>query len=305
MTTVSPKYQICIICNQKDHQIFCRRNNQNYFRCSQCGHVYVENQASEHTILENYINRQSHHGSEIKEQWDYSDIKKKYVYHPLLQKINRFTNIGTLLDIGCSNGSFAYSAQRLNWDVSGIELEQGSRAIAQKHGLSIHTKPLDKLSLPSDHFDAVTMWQVIEHLSNPKATVQEVARILKPGGIFAVSTPNIKSIGWLLLKERWHCIEPEVHLNLFSPRGLEKLINDCGLKTKHLETSDIKPLTIRTFLRRHKPNNDLKASSSVAKLATEKSETQMKWLFRTRNLINIPLNLFGIGEDIFGYFIKE
>ena len=221
-----------------------------------------------------------------------------------MRKIGRHTSVGTLLDIGCSNGSFTHSAKQLNWDASGIELEQSSSAIALKNGIQVFTKPLEELSFPNDHFSAVTMWQVIEHFVDPRATVREIARILKPGGIFAASTPNIRSIGWILLKERWHCIEPDVHLNLFTPRGLEQMVNDCGLKTISVETLDIKPLTVKTFLNRKKLDDKLKTSSSIATMASSHSQNRMKWLFRLRHMTNIPLRLLGVGEDIFGYFMK-
>jgi ubiquinone/menaquinone biosynthesis C-methylase UbiE len=264
----------------------------------------VKDQIKAEDLFNIYADRKSHHSSIIKEQWDYSKTKENLFYNLQLKKITDFTKPGRLLDIGCSNGSFVHAAQNYGWDACGIELEAESCKIAAKHGVNVYHNELIKQAFPDEYFTAITMWSILEHLWNPKEILGEVMRILKPGGILAVCVPNIQSIGWKLLKEEWNCIEPQVHLNLFNPKNLEKFMQQFGLKTKYIETLDIKPATIKNYFKRlkGKATDDV---TSVAQMSSQsKSFLQLKFLLRLRLLTNIPLKLLGIGEDIYGYFIK-
>lgn len=290
----------CTICQSEHVQLFCKKNGMVYLKCNHCTHVFVKDYPKEEDLIQYYSNRTSHHASQDKEQWDFSKIKSHYVYKPLLDKINQFVPSGKLLDIGCSNGSFIKTACVLGWKAEGVELEKGSYEVSQKYNLNVYNQELISLKLPSDKYNVITMWQVIEHLNNPETIIEECCRILKPGGILAISTPNIQSIGKLLLKEKWGAVEPHVHLSLFTPKSLEQLLHFHNFKTRCLETLDIKPSTIKTFMKKNKTMEDKK--ESFAKFATTNSEKKMKRLLYLRNYLNILLNLFNLGEDIYGYF---
>jgi SAM-dependent methyltransferase len=295
--------QICIVCGLSDARTFCRKNNLEYVSCVKCGHVYVKDPVNAQAILNHYSHRQSHHASETKEQWDYSPTKEKLVYRPQLKRLNQLTSVGKLLDIGCSNGSFLKAAQNQGWDAYGIELEKSSFEVAQKHGLKVYNTELSQQHFPDNHFSAVTLWQVIEHLTDPATLIKEIIRILQPGGVLAISTPNIRSIGWTLLHEQWGVVEPEVHLNLFDQRNLDRLISSCGLIPRHSQTEDIKPSTVKSFLRGRRAQTD-KRTDSVAALAGATSARKMEALLIFRHLINFPLTFLGIGEDIYAYYTK-
>ncbi len=297
------KSQICNICKSTRHQKFCIKDGLEYLQCKFCQHVYVQSQISKEELLDYYASRKSHHGSSEKEQWDYSLIKADLVYAPLLKKISRFTRMGNLLDIGCSNGSFVFAAQKMGWDAYGMELEKSSYSIAQKHGVRVYTEELEKQSFPDNYFSAITIWQVIEHVSDPQAMLKEIGRILKPGGILALSTPNIKSIAWYLLKKQWRVVEPQVHLHLFNCNGIKKLVEECGLKIKYAEAIDIKPSTLKDFTAKWKKKSR-ESVNSVARLANSQSDFKIKSLLYIRKALNFPLRFCGLGEDIYAYCIK-
>jgi len=294
----------CIICNEAHAKPFCVKNNREYVSCTVCRHVYVQDPLAESEITQYYANRTSHHASADKKEWDYSPTKEKLVYRPQLQRLAKLGKAGRILDIGCSNGSFLSAAKKYGWDGYGIELEKNSYELAQKHGVKVYNQQLSQQAFPDEHFSAITLWQVIEHLPDPKTVIKEIVRILQPGGIFAVSTPNIRSIGWILLREEWDAVEPEVHLNLFEPKNLARLITDCGLRTRHLETVDLKPSTVKKFIRKLSKKEPDKKTDSVANLAKSLSDKKMSALLTFRHLVNLPLKSFGIGEDIYAYFVK-
>lgn len=116
----------CLICGQKQGGSFCAKDSSRYLYCARCSHVYVEESIPEKELIELYARRTSHHASTDKEEWDYSDVKARFVYKLLLKQIARFSGCGRLLDIGCSNGSFLHAARATGWEAFGIELEKFS-----------------------------------------------------------------------------------------------------------------------------------------------------------------------------------
>ena len=296
--------QKCAVCSSPESGLFCRKDGMSYRVCH-CGrHVFVEAMMSHEEVIAGYRSRDSHHSSELKEKWDYSPIKDELVYGPRLDKIGKFTRPGRLLDIGCSNGSFVYAANRRGWDGCGIELETGSYNLARRHGVEVYNRELSESAFPENCFSAVTMWQVLEHVRDPKPLVSEIVRVLKPGGVFALSTPNIESIGWWLLREDWGAVEPQVHLHLFRPDGLSRLVNACGLETRSIQTMDILPATVKRVLRKLKRSATPDTRNVVAAMANSLPEAKVRFIFTARRWLNVPLNISGLGEDIYGFFTK-
>jgi methionine biosynthesis protein MetW len=102
----------------------------------------------------------------------------------------------TLLDIGCGRGTLGAMilAQRPNMRIYGTELTPASIEEATQVGITIVTKDVTTgISLPDESVDVVVMGEIIEHLVDPDAVVDEVHRVLRPGGQLIVTTPNIAS----------------------------------------------------------------------------------------------------------------
>lgn len=98
-----------------------------------------------------------------------------------------------VLDIGCGGGLFLSLLKRRGADVTGIELSDSRAQYAKtKHGLEIHKRPIESGFWQkgyTNHFDAVTLWDVIEHVNYPFQTLECAANVLKPGGFLLIDTP--------------------------------------------------------------------------------------------------------------------
>jgi 2-polyprenyl-3-methyl-5-hydroxy-6-metoxy-1,4-benzoquinol methylase len=98
---------------------------------------------------------------------------------------------GSLLDVGCATGVFLDMARREGWQATGLEISSRSAQYARDHfGLEVVTGTLEEESWSSRSFDAITMWDVIEHMADPRTAVAQAGRLLKEGGMLVVSTPN-------------------------------------------------------------------------------------------------------------------
>ncbi|MBN1583347.1 MAG: class I SAM-dependent methyltransferase [Anaerolineae bacterium] len=136
-----------------------------------------------------------------------------------------------LLDVGTHVGVFVEVAQSRGWDAWGLEPSKWAVDIGRKNGLNMIQGTLHDAELDPATFDVVTMWDVVEHLADPMADIQEVTRILKPGGIFCVHTMNVDSFFARLMGKRWPWLV-EMHLYFFSPKTLRAMVEKAGLKVE-------------------------------------------------------------------------
>jgi SAM-dependent methyltransferase len=136
---------------------------------------------------------------------------------------------GKVLDVGCSTGRYLEKLQRYGWDVYGVESNPIIADYArQKRGLNIHAGTLEAAEFPAQFFDAIVFSHVLEHLHDPLAELQEVRRILKPGGQLVIALPNWGSLGRKLFKEHWMALEIPRHLYHFDVTHLRRLLEKAG-----------------------------------------------------------------------------
>ena len=114
---------------------------------------------------------------------------------------------GRLLDVGCSVGVFLGLCRDGGWQVEGVEASEWSSEQARSAGLEVHNDLFEQVELPESAYDVITFWDVLEHVPSPQAALVKAHRLLKPGGMLVVSTPNIRSISARLLRRRWWFVE--------------------------------------------------------------------------------------------------
>lgn len=117
------------------------------------------------------------------------------IYERGLEYVEQRAGIGMLLDVGCAFGKFMECATRRGWSVRGVEISSySSRYAREELGLNVLTG--DLLSAPLDEgcFDLVTMWDVLEHVIEPRKTLDRAAQVLKPGGHLILTTDNYRSL---------------------------------------------------------------------------------------------------------------
>jgi 2-polyprenyl-3-methyl-5-hydroxy-6-metoxy-1,4-benzoquinol methylase len=139
---------------------------------------------------------------------------------------------GRILDVGCSAGEFLSMMHQLgNWEVWGVELNEQAAATASQKGITVFNGDLLQSDFPDAHFDVVTLWDVIEHVYKPVETIAESFRILKPGGVLVLRTPNPDSVNRHLFGAYWGGWDLPRHLYIFSIRHLSEILTQCGFES--------------------------------------------------------------------------
>jgi 2-polyprenyl-3-methyl-5-hydroxy-6-metoxy-1,4-benzoquinol methylase len=204
---------------------------------------------------------------------------------------------GRLLDIGCASGEFLAAAESVGWDVYGIEPHLQAANIANSrlkpaNAPRVVSGPLELAHYADHSFDVITLWHVIEHLPAPIATLREVERILKPGGICIIQTPHWGSLESSLFRSYWAGLDAPRHYWIFSRRTLTAAAAQAGLRvTASLQATGY-PLMVISL--------DFLVSAYLGKHA---AETITRWLRnptmdRIGRLLLRPIELLGYGSQL-------
>jgi SAM-dependent methyltransferase len=139
---------------------------------------------------------------------------------------------GRLLDVGCGNGAFVARMTGLGWRAEGIDPDADGVAAARAAGLDVTEGMLEAID-DAEHaaaYDAITLSHVIEHVHDPLADLQRARRLLRPGGVLWIATPNLESLGHRRFRRDWLGLDPPRHLVLFTRASLNDLLRTAGFE---------------------------------------------------------------------------
>ena len=144
--------------------------------------------------------------------------------------ISRYKTGGTLLDLGCSSGSFLESMKGPRWEIFGIEMSADAARKAQaRSGGQICVGDILEADFAPESFDVITCFDVLEHVYEPRSVLAKVQEWLKPDGVFYLLVPNVDSAAVRVFGSYWYGLELPRHLTHFSPESLRKMAGSAGL----------------------------------------------------------------------------
>lgn len=197
-------------------------------QCQSCSMIYAHPQPNEADIETEY--------GEIEVQEYLSELPgREREFADNYELVERFAPRGCLLDVGCFTGVSLAVAQKRGWQVAGLEPSRlGRKTAFERFGLEVWPGILPNPGISSESFDVVTLWDVIEHVPDPEAVVRECWRILKPGGVLGLGTPDIGSLLARLMGGRWVWLI-RIHFHYFSRKTMSRLLTDSGFTVKHIQ----------------------------------------------------------------------
>lgn len=240
----------CDLCRSDDPELLFEKETFKHVRCRQCGMVYVTPRLREiikqQETFYDLLIRDPGDFEELVEK-EYSRSRKRRLCVEAAEYLP-YRTTGHILDIGCGLGGFLRAASEQGWEhPEGIEVVPQIAAYTERY-FAVQTQPVEKVHYEANRFDVVRLNNVIEHLASPKAVVRAVHRILRPRGLFAISTPNFDSLSVAICGKDWPYIGGDHHFYLFGPNTLTRLLEYSGFCVMRARTKGVH-LTLkgRTF----------------------------------------------------------
>ncbi len=157
-----------------------------------------------------------------------------------LEFLSEIARPGRLLDVGAGMGFFVREAADAGWEAQGIDVSHVAVDYGQTRlGCAMQLCLLDDLPAAAQ-FDAVTMWDLIEHVDDPEALLSAVYSRLKPGGWAFVETGNYWSYGRILDGEDWSLFQGQ-HYWYFNPATLKQMVRAAGFSRVVLADRVLRP----------------------------------------------------------------
>lgn len=192
-------------------------------KCRKCNLVYVNPKENEKSIIGGYTDV-------IDPEYLETEKFRKDLFKKHYSEICKFKKKGALLDVGCFCGFFLELTKK-RFESFGVEPSSWATKIATKRGARIIGKSLDNVG--ARKFDVITVFDVIEHLSDPKKELIKIKKLLNNKGVVAIGTPNIESLTVKVLGSK-HPFFIRMHVVLFSKKTLTRILDETGFNVKQI-----------------------------------------------------------------------
>jgi 2-polyprenyl-3-methyl-5-hydroxy-6-metoxy-1,4-benzoquinol methylase len=288
------------------------------YHCNSCGHRYLQAAFSDEQVKNLYTQYYPRSGINVDGIKPFPALEgfkdwregNRRAVHQVPKKVR-------VLDIGCGFGETLLYHKSRGCEAYGVEADENALKSAEKFGLNIKIGVFEPGMFPEAFFDYVTMDQVIEHVPNPKETLREIAKILKPGGRFVFTTPNGAGLGARIFGEKWIHWHAPYHLQYFSKASIRKLVAESDF-----DLVSLKQVTCAAWLHYqwiHLAKFPIEGEPSAfwaasrvpqVKQQDPKSERTIARIHKFNNMggnewLTRALDFLGIGDNFLGTLVKR
>lgn len=216
----------CVVCGSRDYRPHWFFPDHAYVRCRRCGHVFQQPMPVSEDLSLRYDD----------EYFRY-ELENADIFFELmrlgLEDIDFSFDPGSapaprVLDIGCATGRLLEEFKEKGWEPAGVEVcEPAAKYARRNRGVEVFVGTLEESRFPQRHFGVVHTSHVIEHIADARGFVEEIHRVLAPGGRLVIVTPDRGGFQARLFGPRWRSVIPD-HVHLFTAKGLRRLLEDVG-----------------------------------------------------------------------------
>jgi SAM-dependent methyltransferase len=227
----------CLVCGSDRREREWPAHGTMLLRCLDCEHRYFERMPR--NLAEVYEGESYLEASKVSYVANVDYRLRRFAAERLeiLARDKPFTAGQHLLDVGCGTGWFLGAAQARGYAVSGFEF---SAALARFTSEAIGCRVYDsELAAIDARFDIVTLFDVIEHVPSPVATLRVVRELLRPGGVTLVFCPNFDSLAIRAARGESNLVMPTRHLSYFTRSSVERLCALAGMRLLWFRTAGI------------------------------------------------------------------
>lgn len=237
------KIETCPVCGQKGFSLFmhCRDHflSQEEFdlvSCNACGFRFTNPRPKPEKLAgyyktDEYISHSATRKGLINKMYliirSITSRKKRKI-------IERYTKGRKILDIGCGTGEFLNECRNHGWITTGVEPDKNAASFARNtYSLKVHDESFLNGNAETE-YDVITLWHVLEHVSDLNKRMEQISRLLSPDGMLLVALPNCDSKDARIYGPFWAAYDVPRHLYHFTKNTMSMLLEKHQFKVQHL-----------------------------------------------------------------------
>ena len=220
----------CPVCKSNASKQIFTADGGVYVKCEPCEMVYLNPVFKDDALTKFYQNNNEVQSQVVSNEGDFYRI----IYQKGLDAITRTRSSGQLLDVGCSSGTFLDLARTAGWQTSGTDLNKAEVKVAISKGHKIY--PTVESIDSGQKFDAISLWDVFEHIKDGHRFLTLLKHILAPGGVIFMQIPSAGSLAARIMHDLCKMFDGLEHVNLYSPSTIKKVTEANGFELKSIES---------------------------------------------------------------------
>lgn len=241
----------CPLCGKDEGRVLFVKGGFPHVRCAECEMIYVTPILTAEAQERYYVEESS--WVDVLMSGPQRELDERKFAYGLDLLAPHGESGRRLVDVGCGPGLCLEVARAAGWDVHGVELNAAAVARLRALGIPVSDQPLERTDLPAASFDAATLWEVLEHIPDPRAFLATVRGVLRPGGILLVCVPNADALVTRLLHERSGTFRGQSHVNFFNVGTLGRLLEEGGFRVVDRDSIITELGTIHNYLNYEDP----------------------------------------------------
>jgi len=269
----------CPGCDAAEARRFGERNAHLILRCERCATLYTID-GIEHTYDAGYAG-ESEAPPFLARRFD-----------DIVARFDSSRRNGRLLDIGFGAGDLLDAARRAGWTTAGVEVARAAVERARQSGTEAFHGTLQEARFEAASFDVVSAEEILEHVTDVRPLLVEIARVLRPGGLLWATTPHARGLSARVLGASWSVVNPPSHVQLFSIRGLRALLRRTGFGGVTIDAEGVNP---HELLRRGHVTSRERLDSAYALNAFFEEDRGRRFVKR---VVNRALSITRLGDSL-------
>lgn len=287
----------CPACHHTDGRLFGIKSGHEQWECGHCGCIVASGQTDEAEVRALY----GHYYDQARFETPpvvVSSLRR------LVTQFEPFRQTERLLDIGYGAGGLLEIAESHGWECYGADIAPQSLYYGEKRGWIVTSSPDNDPRFPAQGFDVITMIEFIEHAQQPADFFRMAKRLLPPGGLLYLTTPNAASLNRRLLGLEWSVFSPPEHMTIWTVKGLSEALAEVGLRCQRARTEGFNPYEIITRWRpRQQAGQELSRNQAGLALNTALSSSPLRRALKAG--INQCLSAIRVGDSLKVWAINQ